>query len=155
MDSRALSEVPSANSELQGSHSAVSISADFWVPVRPGTRQFQKEFECRIFSLTAVSFLQTVCFVVVVVIKVRAFLEDHCILKQQGDQGFLDYVQCGRPEFDPWVGKIPWRRAWQPTSVFLPGEFPMERSLGGYSPWGLKESDTTEQLRTVQHRLWE
>ena len=31
-------------------------------------------------------------------------------------------LQCGRPGFDPWVGKIPWRRAWQPTPVFLPGE---------------------------------
>ena len=43
---------------------------------------------------------------------------------------------CG---FDPWVGKIPWRRAWQPTSVFLPGKSHGQRSLGGYSPWGHKE----------------
>ena len=48
-------------------------------------------------------------------------------------------VQCG---FDPWVGKIPWR-AWQPTPVFLPGEFHGQRSLAGYSPWGRKESDMT------------
>ena len=46
--------------------------------------------------------------------------------------------------FDPWVGKIPWRRAWQPTLVFLPGESHGQRSLVGYSPWGLTESDTTE-----------
>ena len=38
-----------------------------------------------------------------------------------------------------WVGKIPWRREWLPTPVFLPGEF-----HGQYSPWGCKESDTTE-----------
>ena len=46
--------------------------------------------------------------------------------------------------FNPWVGKIPWRRAWQPTPVFLPGEFHGQRSLAGYSLWGHKESDTTE-----------
>ena len=44
----------------------------------------------------------------------------------------------GRHQFDPWVGKIPWRRAWQPTPVFLPGESHEERSLAGYSPWGRK-----------------
>ena len=38
--------------------------------------------------------------------------------------------------FDPWVRKIPWRRAWQPTLVFLPGESHGQRSLMGYSPWG-------------------
>ena len=51
-----------------------------------------------------------------------------------------------RPGFDPWVGKIPWRRIWQPTPVFLPGESHGHRSLGGYSSWGCKESDTTEWL---------
>ena len=39
-----------------------------------------------------------------------------------------------------------WRRKWQPTPVFLPGEFHGWRSLVGYSPWGHKESDTTERL---------
>ena len=42
--------------------------------------------------------------------------------------------------------KDPWRRNWQPTPVFVPGEFHGQRSLAGYSPWGRKESDTTEQL---------
>ena len=45
--------------------------------------------------------------------------------------------QCRRGQrrgFDPWIGKIPWRRAWQPTPVFLPGEFHGQRSLEGYSP---------------------
>ena len=46
--------------------------------------------------------------------------------------------------FDPWVRKIPWRRAWQPTAVFLSGESYAQRILTGYSPWGHKESDTTE-----------
>ena len=49
--------------------------------------------------------------------------------------------RCG---FDPWVWKIPWRRKWQPTPVFLPGKSHGQRSLAGYSPWGCKELDTTE-----------
>ena len=49
-----------------------------------------------------------------------------------------------RWEFKPWVRKSPWRREWQPTPVFFPGEFHGQRILAGYSPWGRKESDTTE-----------
>ena len=49
-------------------------------------------------------------------------------------------------EFDPWVGEIPWRREWLPFPVFLHGKFHGQRSLAGYSPWGRKESDTTERL---------
>ena len=48
--------------------------------------------------------------------------------------------------YDPWVGKISWRRKWQPTAVFLPGISHGQRSLVDYSPWGLKESDMTERL---------
>ena len=50
------------------------------------------------------------------------------------------------PEFDPQVGKISWRSVWQPTPVFLPGESHGQRSLAGYSPWGHRESDTTQRL---------
>ena len=53
-------------------------------------------------------------------------------------------LRCGRPGFDPWVGKIPWRRKWQSTPVLLPGKSHGQRSLVGYSPWGRKELDTTE-----------
>ena len=49
-------------------------------------------------------------------------------------------------QFDPWDRKIPWRRAWLPVPVFLPGEFHGQKSPVGYSPWGCKESDTTEWL---------
>ena len=48
--------------------------------------------------------------------------------------------------FDPWVVKISWRRAWQPTPVFLPRESHEQRSLEVYSPWGHKELDMTERL---------
>jgi len=44
----------------------------------------------------------------------------------------------------PWVEKIPWRRKWQPTPIFLSGEPHGQRSLVGYSPWDHKESDMTE-----------
>ena len=55
-------------------------------------------------------------------------------------------LQCRRSRFDPWVGKIRWRGKWQPTPVILPGKSHGWRNLSGYSPWGCKESDTTEWL---------
>ena len=51
--------------------------------------------------------------------------------------------------FDSWVGKIPRRREWQPTPVFLPGESQGQRCLAGYRPLGRKELDTAEA--TEQH----
>ena len=53
----------------------------------------------------------------------------------------------GDPGFDPWVGKIPWRRERLPTPVLSPGEF-----HGLYNPCGHKESDTTERL-SLPHSL--
>ena len=52
--------------------------------------------------------------------------------------------RCKRRGFDPWVRAIPCRNTWQPTAVFLPVESHGQRNLVGYSPWGRKESDTTE-----------
>ena len=49
-------------------------------------------------------------------------------------------LQCRRPGFNPWVGKILWRREQLPTPVFWPGGFHGQRSLAGCSPWGRKES---------------
>ena len=51
-----------------------------------------------------------------------------------------------RCRFDHWVRKIPWRRAWQSTPVFLPGEFYGQRSLVGYSPWSGKDLDMTKVI---------
>ena len=69
--------------------------------------------------------------------------------------------QCRRHKrcrFNPWVGKIPWKRKWQPTPVFLPGKSHVQRSLVGYSPPGHKESDTTEHscrtAKPVHHSCW-
>ena len=55
-------------------------------------------------------------------------------------------LQCRRPGFRSWVGKIPWRRKRQPSPVLLPGKSHGLRSLVGYSQWGCEESDTTERL---------
>ena len=55
-------------------------------------------------------------------------------------------LQCGRPGFDPWVRRIPWRREWLPTPGFLPGESQGQKSLPGYSACSHKESDTTQGL---------
>ena len=66
-----------------------------------------------------------------------------------------NHLQHGRPGFDPWIGKISWRRAWQPTPVFLPRESPGLWRLAGYSSWGYKESDITGWLSTVQTWNWE
>ena len=59
--------------------------------------------------------------------------------------------QCRRRKrgwFDPWVGKTPWRRAWQPTPVFLSGESLGQRNLMGYSPWVAKSRTRLGQLST-------
>ena len=59
---------------------------------------------------------------------------------------FTVWGGCRRPRFDPWVGKIPWRREWQPTPVFVPGKSHGQRRLAGYSSRVHKKSDMTEWL---------
>ena len=80
----------------------------------------------------------------------------NCLIDTSGFLGCANgkgsTCQCRRRGFDPWVGKIPWRRAWQPTPVFLPGESHGHRSLAGYSPPGRQESDTAEHTHTHTHR---
>ena len=90
----------------------------------------------------------------------KKFLEDDRICQKQGfDLSYVEFMgfpggasdkesayqctRCKRQRFDPWIGKIPWRRAWQTTPVFLSRESHGQRSLGDYSSWGRKESDTT------------
>ena len=71
--------------------------------------------------------------------------EKHCSTSTGFPGGAsVDESAYKRHRFDPWVRKVPWRRTWQPTPVFLPGEVHGQRSLAGCSPWGHKESDTTE-----------
>ena len=65
-----------------------------------------------------------------------------------GSDGKESACQCRGHGFSPWVGKIPWRRKWQPTPIFLPGESHGQGNLADCSPWGHKELDITEQLST-------
>ena len=88
----------------------------------------------------------------------------HCII---GTWGFLgdasgEELACQRRRhkrlgFDPWAGQITYRRAWQPTPVFLPGEFHGQRSLVGYSPWDCKSQTQLKHLsmHTPMVTLWE
>ena len=63
-----------------------------------------------------------------------------------GSDGKVSVCNAGDLGLIPGWGRFPWRRKWQPTPVFLPGESNGRKSLVGYSPWGRKESDMTEQL---------
>ena len=70
-------------------------------------------------------------------------LSSHLIIRifwwLSGKESACQCRRCKRCGFDFWVGKIPWRKKWQPTPVFLPGKFHGQRNLVGYSPWGRKE----------------
>ena len=63
-----------------------------------------------------------------------------------GSEGKASTCIAGDLDSIPGSGRFPWRRKWHPTPVFLPGKSHGQRSLVGYSPWGHKESDTTEWL---------
>ena len=62
-------------------------------------------------------------------------------------------LQGRRPRFDPWVRKVPWRRTWQPTPVFLPGKSQGLRSLVGYSPQGHKELNMIEATKNAHTHI--
>ena len=64
-----------------------------------------------------------------------------------GKESACNWRDVGEHEFNPRLRNIPWRRTWQPTPVFLPGESHGQRSLAGYCPWGDKELDTTEATK--------
>ena len=68
-----------------------------------------------------------------------------------GEESICQCRRHRRCEFDPWVGKLSWRRKWQPTPVFLPGEAHGQGSLAGYNPCRPKESDTSEKLCACMH----
>ena len=78
------------------------------------------------------------------VAKNQAWLSNYHSIGLTSEEPACQWRRHKRCGFDPWVRKIPWRKKWQPTPVFLPGESHGGRSLLGYSPWGHKESDTTK-----------
>ena len=69
-----------------------------------------------------------------------------------GEESAHQGRRCKRCQFSPWVGKIPWRRKWLPTPVFLPGASHGQRSLVGYSPWAHK---SRTQTNTLYPPLWD
>ena len=81
-----------------------------------------------------------------------------CVMKgfpcgTSGKESAWQHRRLKRCRFNPWIGKIPWRRKWKPTPVFLPGKFHGQRSLEGYILWGHKEWDTTERLSMCHQDL--
>ena len=68
-----------------------------------------------------------------------------------GKESALQYRGC---RFNPWVGKVPWRRKWQPTPVFLPGESHGLRSLVGYSPQGRRVGHTHTRTHTLFESIY-
>ena len=102
------------------------------------------------FHLLAIVNYATVSMGVQITISVPAF-NSFGYTPRRASQGALvvknPFASAGeikRLQFHPWVRKIPWRRARQPTPVFLPGESHGQRSLVGYSPRGCKESNITK-----------
>ena len=77
----------------------------------------------------------------------KSLLQNHCLKASipSGSDSKKICLQCRRPSFSPWVREIPWRKEWQATPVFLPGQSHGQRSLVGYSPGVRKEWDMTEQ----------
>ena len=63
---------------------------------------------------------------------------------RHGKESTFQFRRHRRHGFNPWVEKVPWRRRWQPTPVFLLEKSHGQRILSGYSPWGTKGPDTTE-----------
>ena len=87
-----------------------------------------------------------------VVIHFFTFLK--LFLKLQWHSDKEPSCQCRRHRFDPWVRKIPWRRKWQPTPLFLPGKPHGQRNLSGYSLWCCKESDITKHASEQRQLIY-
>ena len=85
-----------------------------------------------------------------IMLKLTVFPSDSMVKNLPSNAG-----RCKRCRFDPWVETIPCSRKWQPTPIFLPGKYHEQRSLAGYSPWGHKELDMTEQLSFTQNFLFQ
>ena len=103
----------------------------------------------------------------------RLNIKDYCYLRKSrhlklrylaffcvGEGGFPgssagkeSVCNAGDPSLIPGFGKIPWRRAWRPTAGFFPGEGPRTKGLVGCSPWGHKESDTTEMTKRMYGKM--
>ena len=74
------------------------------------------------------------------------------VVKKKKKKSACKCRRCRRCRFDSWARKIPWRRKWQPTPVFLPGESPGQRSLAGYSPWASQRVRYDLVTQQQQHK---
>ena len=123
-----------------------------WVPFQAtATKQLSKAHEF-FFASQGISKLFTLCSTL---LSMQSYYVKKTICIPGGASGkepACQYRRWKRSRFDPWVGKIPWRRAWQPTPGFLPAESHGQRSLAGYSPRVRNESDTSE---VTQHLQWD
>ena len=117
-------------------HSSSSFFFFFQVPLQPEVFFFPLEVKCNE--------------------KLYPWFSIH-LMKLSGTKDIITFsgkipaCQCRRHKrhgFDPWVGKIPWKRAWQPTPVSLPGESHGQRILAGYSSWGRKNQIWLKRLNT-------
>ena len=79
----------------------------------------------------------------------------YCFLERSAGKELACNTGDSRCRIDPWVGRILWSRAWQPTLVFLPGKSLGQRSLAGYGSWGHKELETTEATENTPKDLLE
>ena len=108
--------------------------------------QISSKFNCVLKTKTKIKGFEkrVICFFSA---EFRDFPERVTFFFSGGASGNEPACQCMRLKrcrFDPWVGKIPWRREWLPTPIFLPGESHGQRILVGYSPWNLTKSDMIE-----------
>ena len=88
-------------------------------------------------------------FLLIFCIVVLSIIENRYVFKLWLPRWLRIHLQCRRCRFDLWVGKIPWRRAWQSTPVFLPGEAHGQSSLADYGPCGLEESSTVNATEHI------
>ena len=88
-------------------------------------------------------------------IQLCIFIYQYLFYRPSGRESSRQCRRCRKSGFNPWVGKILWRRNWQPTPVILPVKCHEQRSLVSHSPWGRKELDTAKHAHTLilQHRL--
>ena len=96
-----------------------------------------------LYPIAVTPFLQ---FLILATTNLFSVPRDLPVLEISPQCNYIVCLECGRPRFNPWLRKIPWRRKWQPTPGLLPGESHGGRSVVGYSPWGRKEWDSTKRL---------
>ena len=137
-------QYPSVNKEIIQCEFQANISSSW-------SQETERKWECNFYSIYDIVLVNSYNIYLSPIIPAGFQLATSC------KESACQCRRCKRWGFDLCVIKIPWRRKWQPTPVFLPWRFHGQRrksssfSMEGYSPWDHKESDTTECLSTRQH----